>query len=73
MSDGPTADTLQCSANEIGNLVRDLNMCIGRRHWAEAESVLDELGQVARSAELDAAMLNDEQVSELRDKHGGNP
>ena len=73
MSDGPTADTLRCAANEIGNLVRDLNTCIGRRHWAEAEAMLDEIGLVAGRAELDAGVLNDEQVAELRAKHGGNP
>ena len=35
--------------------------------------MLDEIGLVAGRAELDAGVLNDEQVSELRDKHGGNP
>ena len=73
MTDGPTADTLQCAANEIGNLVRDLNTAIQRDSWAEAEAMLDEIGLVAGRAELDAGVLNDEQVSELRDKHGGNP
>ena len=73
MSDGPTADTLRCAANEIGNLVRDLNTCIGRRHWAEAEEMLAEIDLVAGRAEVDAAFLNDEQKAELRDKHGGNP
>ena len=73
MSAAGLADVLQCMSNEIANLVRDLNTCIGRRHWEEAAATCSEIAEAAGRGEHCADMLDEEQVSELRDKHGGNP
>ncbi len=61
MTDGPTADTLQCEANEIGNLVRDLNTAIQRGHWAEVESLFEDVEECATRGVRSASVLSDKQ------------